>query len=158
MKCPRCSAEDTKVIDTRGRGAGLTIRRRRECPDCGYRFTTHEVIAETSISVIKKDDSRSPFEREKIRSGVEKACYKRPISEDQILDLIASVEAELLSSGENEIRSHRIGELVMKRLHALDKVAYVRFASVYRNFQDVSDFAQEIQPMLDTPSRSEAKP
>lgn len=142
-------AEDTKVIDTRGRGAGLNIRRRRECPDCGYRFTTHEVIAETSIAVIKKDESRSPFDRDKIRAGVEKACYKRPISSEQVLDLIASVEAEILSAGENEVPSHRIGELVMDRLRSLDKVAYVRFASVYRNFQDVSDFAQEIRPMLE---------
>lgn len=148
MKCPFCQALDTRVIDSRSSGEGFAIRRRRECTECGKRFTTHEQIAGTLLSVIKKDSTRVPFDREKIRTGVAQACYKRPISQNQLDDLVARIEAEIIRWGEQEISSSRIGELVMNELRMLDQVAYVRFASVYREFKDVSDFEEEIRPML----------
>lgn len=148
MKCPFCHAADTRVIDSRASGDGFAIRRRRECSICGKRFTTHEQMAGTPLTVIKKDSTRVPFDREKIRSGVAKACYKRPISQNVLDDLVARIEAEVVRWGEQEVSSTRIGELVMNELRSLDQVAYVRFASVYREFKDVSDFEEEIRPML----------
>lgn len=153
MKCPFCQAVDTRVIDTRTSGEGFAIRRRRECTECEYRFTTYEQIAETAITVIKKDASRVPFDRTKIRAGVEKACYKRPISPEVIEDMVAKVEAAVTRAGEQEVSSAQVGELVMDELRRLDQVAYVRFASVYRDFKDISDFEDEIRPMLARPLR-----
>lgn len=121
----------------------------RECLSCERRFTTYERIEESPIRVIKKDGTRVPFDREKIRFGVEKACYKRPVSPEQIDALVGTVEATVYEDGEREVSSRRIGELVFNALRELDKVAFVRFASVYREFQDVNDFVEELQPILD---------
>lgn len=148
MKCPYCHAQDSRVVDSRTSNEGLTIRRRRECPECGNRFTTYEQVSDVPVMVTKKDSSRVPFDREKIRLGLAKACYKRPIGPDVINDLAARIESEVVRLGEPEIRSTEIGEMVMKELRLLDQVAYVRFASVYREFKDVTDFEVEIRPML----------
>lgn len=148
MKCPFCQTLDTRVVDSRGSGEGFSIRRRRECAECGNRFTTYEQIAEIPVSVIKKDGSRTPFDRRRIQEGVAKACYKRPVSPEAVDDLAARVEAEVLRRGEPEVASSQVGELVMAELRQLDQVAYVRFASVYREFKDISDFEEEIRPML----------
>lgn len=154
MKCPFCKNLDSRVVDSRVSGEGFSIRRRRECPSCQGRFTTYEQIAETKITVIKKDDSREAFDREKIRVGVATACFKRPVGAEEIDGLMAEVEAAVLGRGDSEISSREIGDLVMDRLRGLDQVAYVRFASVYREFQDVSDFDAEIRPMLSGQSPS----
>jgi transcriptional repressor NrdR len=140
------------VIDSRA-SQDFAIRRRRECLSCGRRFTTYEKIEDSPIRVIKKDGSRVPFDRDKIKSGVEKACYKRPISPEQIDLLVGDVEAQLYEDGEREVLSRRIGELVFNALRDLDKVAFVRFASVYREFQDVQDFVEELQPILEDQRR-----
>ncbi|MEX0702600.1 MAG: transcriptional regulator NrdR [Planctomycetales bacterium] len=147
MKCPYCRHDETKVIDSRV-SQEFAIRRRRECLKCERRFTTYEKIEESPVKVIKKDGTRVPFDREKIRAGLEKACYKRPISEDQIETIICDVEAEVYESFDREVPSREIGEKVIEALRKLDQVAYVRFASVYRDFKDVSDFVEELGPML----------
>ncbi|MCA8988514.1 MAG: transcriptional repressor NrdR [Planctomycetaceae bacterium] len=147
MICPYCRHDETKVIDSRT-SAEFAIRRRRECLSCNRRFTTYEKIEELPIKVIKKDGSRVQFNREKIREGLEKACYKRPVSEDQIEALVSSVEAEVYENFEREVPSQTIGEHVMNRLRKLDQVAFVRFASVYREFKDVNDFVEELGSML----------
>ena len=152
MRCPFCKHDESKVIDSRT-SQDYAIRRRRECLSCERRFTTYEKIEESPIKVIKKDGTRVPFDREKIRVGVEKACYKRPISPEQIDLLIGEVEATLYEDGEREVPSRRIGELVFNALRDLDKVAFVRFASVYREFQDVHDFVDELQPILESRRR-----
>lgn len=148
MRCPFCKHEETKVIDSRN-SQDYSIRRRRECLECTRRFTTYERIEESPIKVIKKDGTRVPFDRNRIRSGIEKACYKRPISNEQIDQLVAGVEASIYEEGLRELPSRQIGELVFNALRELDKVAFVRFASVYREFTDVNDFVDELQPMLD---------
>ena len=148
VQCPYCKHDETKVIDSRN-SQDFSIRRRRECLSCERRFTTYEKIEESPIRVIKKDGTRVPFDRVKIRRGVEVACYKRPISPEQIDLLVGDVEAALYEDGEREVPSRRIGELVFSALRDLDKVAFVRFASVYREFQDVHDFVDELQPILD---------
>lgn len=155
MKCPFCKNLDSRVVDSRVSGEGFTIRRRRECPKCQNRFTTYEQVAETKVTVIKKDHSREPFDREKIRIGVAVACYKRPVSPEQIDNLIAEVEADVLGRNEAEITSGEVGEIVMEHLRSLDQVAYVRFASVYREFQDASDFESEIRHVLTGQPRTE---
>lgn len=147
MMCPFCRHEETKVIETRA-SQEFTIRRRRECLKCGRRYTTYEKIEELVLKVIKKDGSRVPFDREKIRSGLEKACYKRPISEQQIESIISAIEADIYQNFDREVDSRYIGELVCQMLRAIDQVAFVRFASVYREFKDVNDFVDELQPML----------
>ena len=152
MRCPYCKHDETKVIDSRN-SQDFSIRRRRECLSCERRFTTYEKIEESPVRVIKKDGTRVPFDREKIRSGVEKACYKRPISPEQIDLLVGDVEAAIYEDGEREVPSRLIGELVFSALRDLDKVAFVRFASVYREFQDVHDFVDELQPILDNRRR-----
>jgi transcriptional repressor NrdR len=152
VRCPFCKHDETKVIDSRN-SQDFSIRRRRECLSCERRFTTYEKIEESPIRVIKKDGTRVPFDRLKIRSGVEKACYKRPISPEQIDLLVGDVEATLYEDGEREVPSRRIGELVFNALRDLDKVAFVRFASVYREFQDVHDFVDELQPILENRRR-----
>ena len=148
VQCPSCKHDETKVIDSRT-SQDFSIRRRRECLSCERRFTTYERIEESPIRVIKKDGTRVPFDRDKIRSGIEKACYKRPVSPEQIDRLVGAVEAAIYEDGEREVPTRRIGELVFNALRDLDKVAFVRFASVYREFQDVHDFVEELQPILD---------
>ncbi|MCA9103448.1 MAG: transcriptional regulator NrdR [Pirellulales bacterium] len=148
MKCPFCREDNDRVIDSRACEDGYAIRRRRECADCGRRFTTYERLEESVIKVIKKDGSRTPFDREKIRLGLEKACWKRPISAAQIEAVVTTVEHQIFTTFDTEVPSREIGELVMRHLGGLDKVAFVRFASVYRDFEDVHDFVDELGPML----------
>ena len=147
MICPYCRHDETKVIDSRT-SYEFAIRRRRECLSCERRFTTYEKIEELPIKVIKKDGSRAPFNREKIREGLEKACYKRPVSEKDIELVISGVEAQVYEKYEREVPSQDIGELVIDLLRKLDQVAFVRFASVYREFKDVNDFIDELGSML----------
>lgn len=147
MICPFCRHDDTKVVDSRASQPHV-IRRRRECLKCSRRFTTFEKIEESPLKVIKKDGARVLFDREKIRSGLEKACYKRPVSERQLDEIIALVEADIYENFEREVPSRYIGEEVFNLLRDVDQVAFVRFASVYREFQDVNDFVEELGPML----------
>ena len=148
MKCPICRADNDHVIDSRASSDGFAIRRRRECLSCRRRFTTYERAEEAAIKVVKKDGTRVPFEREKIKTGLTKACWKRPISDAQIDEVVALVENELYELFDTEVESRAVGELVMKHLSRLDQVAFVRFASVYREFKDVRDFVDELEPML----------
>ena len=148
MLCPFCGYTADKVVDSRESKEGDAIRRRRECLSCSRRFTTYEKVEELPIKVIKKDGSRVPFNREKIREGLEKACYKRPVSEGDIEKLISQVEADVYENFEREIPSQLIGEHVIERLKKLDQVAFVRFASVYREFKDVNDFVDELGSIL----------
>ena len=148
MRCPFCSYLEDKVVDSRLVREGRMIRRRRQCLGCERRFTTYEKIEELPIKVIKKDGSRVPFNREKIREGLEKACYKRPVSEQDIEEIISQTEAEVYENYEREVPSRMIGEQVIERLRKRDQVAFVRFASVYREFKDVNDFVEELGSML----------
>lgn len=148
MICPYCRTDNDRVIDSRTSQDGFAIRRRRECLQCRRRFTTYERVEEPAIKVIKKDGARVPFEREKIRQGLEKACWKRPISEEQIEAIVAAVESDIHANFEHEVPSQHLGAVVMRHLRELDQVAYVRFASVYRQFKDVRDFVEELEPML----------
>ena len=148
MLCPFCQIDNDKVIDSRASEDGLAIRRRRQCTTCGKRYTTYERIEELSVKIIKKDEAREPYRREKIRKGVAVACWKRPISDEQIERLIGRVEHRIFKEYDYEIPSVELGNLVMAELRKLDQVAYVRFASVYREFEDARDFVREVQPML----------
>jgi transcriptional repressor NrdR len=148
MKCPFCQSDNDRVIDSRGSEDGFAIRRRRECLGCKRRFTTYERVEGASFRVIKKDGVREPYDRTKIKRGLEKACWKRPVSDAQIEAVVAGVENDLESRFEAEIESRLIGEAVMHHLKDLDQVAYVRFASVYRQFKDLNDFVDELKPML----------
>ncbi len=147
MMCPYCRHDETKVIDSRT-SQQFAIRRRRECLSCSRRFTTYEKIEESPVKVIKKDGSRVPFDREKIRIGLEKACYKRPVSDAVIEEIITAVEADVYEHFDREVPSRDIGEKVFDALRDVDQVAFVRFASVYREFKDVRDFVEELEPML----------
>ncbi len=147
MMCPFCRHDETKVVDSRA-SQDCAIRRRRECLSCGRRFTTYERVEESPVKVVKKDGTRVPFDRERIRAGLEKACYKRPVSDVQIEEIIASVEREVQQEFDREVPSRYIGELVFQALREVDQVAFVRFASVYREFKDVNDFVEELEPML----------
>jgi transcriptional repressor NrdR len=147
MMCPFCKHDETKVIDSRG-SQEFVIRRRRECLKCERRFTTYEKIEESPLKVIKKDGSRVPFDRTKIRDGIEKACWKRPVSEETIERIVSDIEVDLYENFEREVPSRYIGEKVMDALRQVDQVAFVRFASVYREFKDVNDFVEELEPML----------
>jgi transcriptional repressor NrdR len=149
MNCPFCRVDQDRVIDSRASQDGFAIRRRRECLNCKRRYTTYERIEETAIKVVKKDGTRVPFERDKIKRGLEKACWKRPIGEDQIERIVGAVEADVYSNFDSEVSSEYLGEMVMQHLRRLDQVAFVRFASVYREFKDVRDFVDELEPMLD---------
>lgn len=149
MKCPFCGHKEDKVIDSRATSEDEAIRRRRECLKCSQRFTTYEYIEKTPLIVIKKDNSREPFERNKILQGALKACQKRPISLERMEQLVDKVEQELQKKLEREISSRDIGELVIHELAQLDDVAYVRFASVYRQFKDVNQFMKELKSILD---------
>jgi transcriptional repressor NrdR len=148
MKCPYCGEVDNKVIDSRLSKDGNVIRRRRECIICSRRFTTYEHIEEIPIMIIKKDGRREVFSREKVRSGMKKACEKRDISMNIIEEFIDELERDLRETGEKEIPAAEVGEKIMSRLHELDDVAYVRFASVYREFKDVNDFVDELKSLL----------
>ena len=148
MKCPFCSEIENKVIDSRLSKDGSVIRRRRECLQCGRRFTTYEHIEEIPIMIIKKDGRREVFNREKVYAGMQKACEKRNISINVIEDFIDDLERDLKETGEKEIPSRIIGEKIMEKLHQIDEVAYVRFASVYREFKDVNDFVSELKKLL----------
>jgi transcriptional repressor NrdR len=148
MKCPFCGEIDNKVIDSRLSKDGNVIRRRRECVICNRRFTTYEHIEEIPVMIVKKDGRREVFSREKVRSGFRKACQKRKISINIIEDFLDELERDLRETGEKEIPSHTIGEKVMAKLHEIDDVAYVRFASVYREFKDVNDFVSELKNLL----------
>jgi transcriptional repressor NrdR len=147
MMCVFCRHDETKVIDTR-MSDSFVIRRRRECLKCARRFTTHERIEESQMKVIKKDGTRVPFDREKIRRGLEKACYKRPISASQIDEIVRDVETDANDNFDREVPARYIGEKVFNRLRSLDHVAFVRFASVYREFQDVRDFMEQVDTIL----------
>ena len=149
MKCPFCSSENTRVIDSRPPDDNNSIRRRRLCDDCGKRFTTYEKVETIPLIVIKKDNTREQYDRSKIEGGVLRACHKRPISVNQINQLVDEVETEIFNREEKEIPSSLIGELVMDKLKDLEAVAYVRFASVYREFKDVNTFMSELKKMLD---------
>ncbi len=149
MKCPFCADTENKVIDSRLSKEGYVIRRRRECLACKRRFTTYERIEEIPLMIIKKDGRREEFNRDKIRSGITKACEKRNISMNSIEDFLDELEQELRETGKKEISSSVVGERVINRLHDLDEIAYVRFASVYREFKDVNDFVQELKLMLE---------
>lgn len=148
MKCPFCSYADSRVIDSRSVDNGTSIRRRRECPECGRRFTTYEKYEETPLLVIKKDGRRELFDSQKLTNGLLKAFEKRPFSYEQIQSIASGIERDLRALGESEVKSTLIGETVMKALEKIDQIAYVRFASVYRQFADVNSFVQEIQGML----------
>jgi len=148
MKCPYCGHPDTKVIDSRPAEDNSSIRRRRSCDECGKRFTTYEKIETIPLIVIKKDNNREQYDRSKIESGILRACYKRPVPADKIQKTIDAVELEIFNREEKEIPSSVIGELVMNRLKDLDAVAYVRFASIYREFKDVNTFMDELKKML----------
>lgn len=148
MKCPFCGHKEDKVIDSRSSEEGRSIRRRRECLNCHRRFTTYENIEEATFMVIKKDSRREPFDRKKILSGLTKACEKRPISAQQLEELVDKIEYTLQGKFDKEVEASRIGELVMELLYALDEVAYVRFASVYRQFKDINQFMKELKGLL----------
>lgn len=149
MKCPFCGEDDTRVIDSRPADDNASIRRRRQCDRCQKRFTTYEKVEAIPLVVIKKDLNRETYDRTKIEKGVFRSCHKRPISVDQMNALVDRVEAEIFNREEKEIASSVIGELVMQELEDLDPVAYVRFASVYREFKDVSTFMDELKKILD---------
>lgn len=151
MRCPYCSKEDSKVIDTRE--SEDAIRRRRECLKCGHRFTTYERVTQTSLMVIKQDGRREAFDRQKLLGGITRACAKRPISMEQIESIVDDIEAQLHTLGRSEVDSQRIGQMVMDRLRSLDDVAYVRFASVYRRFADLESLQAEIQRLRDRKER-----
>lgn len=148
MKCPYCGYEESKVIDSRPADEGERIRRRRECLKCGKRFTTHEVIETVPIVVVKRDKSREVFDRNKLTAGILRACEKRPVSVKQIEGMVDSIEAQLQSSLDREVTSMTIGELTMEQLKNVDEVAYVRFASVYRQFKDINTFMEELNKLL----------
>ena len=148
MKCPFCSYRDSRVIDSRAVEDGTSIRRRRECPDCGRRFTTYEKYEETPLVVSKKDGRRELFAAKKLLGGLLKAFEKRPVPYERVQEIADSVERELRMNGESEVESTRIGELVMQHLEETDQIAYVRFASVYRQFADVKNFMQELERIM----------
>lgn len=149
MKCPYCSNQDTRVIDSRPAEDGTSIRRRRSCDVCGKRFTTYEKVETIPLIIIKKDNNREQYDRRKIENGVLQACYKRPVSAEKIQRTIDAIERNVFNLEDKEIPSHVIGELVMDELKKLDEVAYVRFASVYREFKDVNTFMDELKKILE---------
>lgn len=147
MRCPKCGHLDDKVLDSRAAREGASIRRRRQCLQCDYRFTTYEEIVKDELHVIKRDGRHEEFNRQKLERGLSRACEKRPISADQIHDLVDQVIAEF--DGESEVTSERIGQAVMERLHLVDEVAYIRFASVYRRFADVNQFLKAVKDVVE---------
>jgi len=159
MKCPFCQVDHDKVIDSRTNEDGFVIRRRRMCLECGKRFTTHERVVELDIRVVKKDGAREPFRHEKIRKGLERACWKRPIPTHELEQVMMKIIQAVYSHDDSEIHTQEIGEMIMDHLIELDDVAYIRFASVYRQFADARDFVDEVRPILDrNRNRSPAPP
>ena len=154
MKCPFCHADNDKVIDSRASEDGAATRRRRQCNDCKRRYTTYERVERTTIRVVKKDGTRVPFDRIRLKQGLEKACWKRPISDADIESVVTEVENYIEANCESEVESRYLGEIVMEQLRDLDQVAYVRFASVYREFKDARDFVDELRPMLTDAKRA----
>jgi transcriptional repressor NrdR len=148
MRCPYCGYKEDKVVDSRSTSDGSAVRRRRECLKCGRRFTTYEYVEEMSLMVIKKDGRRESFDRKKLLAGIVKACEKRPISIEKMEEIVSSVEHTIQRRASREIASQAIGELIMEKLKHLDDVAYVRFASVYRQFRDISQFMNELEGIL----------
>ncbi len=148
MRCPSCHHNGTRVLDSRPSHEGRSIRRRRECEACGYRFTTFEMVEEVPLIVVKKDGTRQEFSKDKIIRGLIRACEKRPVSLETLEQIVSEVERELRERGKNEVNSHDVGELVMERLADVDEVAYVRFASVYRQFKDINVFIKELTELL----------
>jgi transcriptional repressor NrdR len=157
VKCPFCTHLGERVVDSREGKEGEVVRRRRECLSCHRRFTTYERIEEIHFMVVKKDGRREPFDRHKILTGLVKATQKRPVSPAQLEGIVDEIEARLAESQEREIGTTEVGEVVMKRLYELDEVAYVRFASVYRQFKDVSQFVEEVRGLLNSPKRRTAE-
>jgi transcriptional repressor NrdR len=147
MRCPYCNHQDDRVVDSRACRDGMAIRRRRECINCSQRFTTYEYIEHTPLTVIKRDGRREPFDRGKLLDKIQLACYKTTVSADQIEEVIDLIESDLSNLAEKEVESKQIGELAMERLRHLNEVAYVRFASVYRQFKDKSDFVRELEQL-----------
>ena len=154
MKCPTCNFAETKVVDSRLSGDGFAIRRRRECLKCEKRFTTYEYVEYVPLMIVKRDGRRQPFNRKKIISGMVKACEKRPVSIDRMEELTLEIERTVQKEFEREVDSKVIGELIMEKLAGLDEVAYVRFASVYRQFRDVNQFMSELKGMLEKEKNS----
>jgi len=150
MHCPFCNHEDTKVIDSRLAGEGMQVRRRRECDKCGERFTTFEGAELVLPRVVKRDDTRVPFDEDKLRQGMVRALEKRPVSIEAVEDALARIKHRLLTTGEREVKSRQIGEWVMEALKEMDQVAFVRFASVYRDFKDVDQFMATLKGLLET--------
>ena len=148
MKCPYCGFEESKVIDSRSADDGERIRRRRECLKCGKRFTTHEIVETVPVIVVKRDKSREIFDRNKLTNGLIRACEKRPVSIQQIENIVNDIESKLQSSLEREVTTQQIGELAMDQLKKIDEVSYVRFASVYRQFKDINTFMEELNKLL----------
>ncbi len=156
MRCPFCEDSENKVLDSRESHEGAVIRRRRECLACKRRFTTYERVEELNPLIVKKDGRREAFDRDKMLSGLKKACEKRPVSVDQLEDIVTAIERRLQEMGEKEVPSRVLGEEVMQRLAALDEVAYVRFASVYRSFRDIAEFMSELKDLIDDRSQARA--
>jgi transcriptional repressor NrdR len=152
IKCPFCHEDNNRVVETEIGEGGFAVRRQRECLSCRRQYTTFERSEERSIKVVKKDGTRSPFDRQKIRQGLEKACWKRPISDEQIEAIVVAVESDVHARSEPEVPTSYLGELVMQHLRRLDQVAFVRFASVYRQFQDVQDFVDELDEIMAKPA------
>jgi transcriptional repressor NrdR len=148
MRCPACGHEDDKVIDSRSVRDGQAVRRRRECERCRHRYTTYEFIEQAAVLVVKKDGRREPYSRDRVLAGLIKACEKRPVSREQLEQLVDDVERIVFSDSRTEVSSQDIGEAVMNRLQTLDEVAYVRFASVYRSFRDLNQFMEELRSLL----------
>lgn len=148
MKCPYCSLEESKIVDSRSADDGERIRRRRECLKCGKRFTTYEIIENIPLYVVKRDKSREVFDRNKLTAGILRACEKRPVSVEQVEEMVTDIELTAQNGFEREITAEQIGELVMERLKKVDEVSYVRFASVYRQFKDINTFMEELNKLL----------
>lgn len=148
MKCPFCGDDNTRVIDSRPADDNSSIRRRRQCDVCGKRFTTYEKVERVPLMIVKKDKTREAYDRSKLENGLIQSCHKRPVNMDQIEECVDSIEAEIYNLGLREVESSRIGEIVMEKIRELDEVAYVRFASVYREFKDVNTFMDELKKLL----------
>jgi len=155
MRCPFCEADDDKVVDSRPADEGAAVRRRRECLTCGRRYTTYERVETAPLRVVKKNGERAEFDRRNIMNGVRKACEKRPVSAERLDQLVDKIERQCMEAFDKEVPSKVIGNLVMQELRQLDQVAYVRFASVYREFKDVSQFMDELKPMLESRDRAD---
>lgn len=149
MKCPHCGHEEDKVVDSRPSHDGQSVRRRRECLECKQRFTTYEYVEQLVLTVVKSDGRREAFDRNKLLHGIKLACNKRPVSKREMESLVDAIEAEINGWSRNDVESHAIGEEVMKRLRSIDEIAYVRFASVYKNFKDKEEFLEEMKRLFD---------